>query len=114
MALGHQARSGEGAGGSLSVGPRNVDDAIAPLRVADRAERSFDPVEPEPDAGGAGRVFRACADRLPSLSYSVWRFRPPFDRLFRLSPSSPVRQVVYAYVRDESLTRALAEWAEPA
>lgn len=87
-----------------------------PARLAElqASFRNLVLIEPEPDAGGAGRVFRACADRLPSLSYSVWRFRPPFDRLFRLSPSSPVRQVVYAYVRDESLTRALAEWAEPA
>ncbi len=71
-------------------------------------------IEPEPAAGGAGRVFDACAERLPSLQYGVWRFRPPFDRLFRLSPSSPVRQVVYTYVQDTALTDALRAWAEPA
>jgi hypothetical protein len=68
-------------------------------------------IEPEPGAGGAGRVFAACAERLPRHDYGVWWFRPPFDHLFRLSPGSPVRQVVYAYVRDLAVTEALAEWA---
>ena len=71
-------------------------------------------IEPEPPAGGAGRVFDACARRLPGLEYSVWRFRPPFDRLFRLSPRSPVGQAVYAYVRDPHVTDALRAYAEPA
>ena len=69
-------------------------------------------IEPEPRAGGAGRVFEACARRLPGLAYSVWRFRPPFDRLFRLSPSVPTEQAVYAYVRDSRVTDALGAYAE--
>ena len=71
-------------------------------------------IEPEPSAGGAGQVFEACADRLSSFTYSVWRFRAPFDRLFRLSPGSPVRQVVYVYASDGRLTEALRRWADPA
>jgi len=71
-------------------------------------------IEPEPGAGGAGRVFEACARRLPGLCYSIWRFRPPFDRLFRLSASSPTEQVVYAYVRDDRVTDALGAYAERA
>jgi len=86
-----------------------------PSRLADLQGcfRNLLLIEPEPAAGGAGPVFAACADRLPSFSHSIWSFRPPFDQLFRLSPSSPVRQVVYAYVRDEAVTDALREWAEP-
>jgi hypothetical protein len=68
-------------------------------------------VEPEPGAGGAGRVFEACASRLPGLDYSVWRFRPPFDWLFRLCPSFPTEQAVYAYVRDPRVTDALGAHA---
>jgi len=71
-------------------------------------------IEPEPAAGGAGLVFAACAERLGAFPYSVWRFRPPFDQLFRLSPSSPVRQTVYAYAKDAAVTDALSRWAEPA
>ena len=71
-------------------------------------------IEPEPGAGGAGRVFEACARRLPGLDYSVWRFRPPFDRLFRLSPSFPTEQAVYAYIRDPRVTDALGAYAERA
>jgi hypothetical protein len=71
-------------------------------------------IEPEPSAGGAGRVFEGCADRLPSLTYSVWRFRAPFDQLFRLSPSSPVRQAAYVYASDARLTETLRRWADPA
>jgi len=71
-------------------------------------------IEPEPSAGGAGRVFEACAGRLPSFTYSVWRFRAPFDHLFRLSPGSPIRQVLYVYARDGRLTEALRRWADPA
>jgi hypothetical protein len=69
-------------------------------------------IEPEPRAGGAGLVFEACARRVPGLRYSVWRFRPPFDRLFRLSPSFPAEQAVYAYVRDSRVTEALGAYAE--
>ncbi len=59
-------------------------------------------IEPEPGAGGAGEVFDQCARRLADLEYSVWRFRPPFDQLFRLSPSEPTTQAVYAYTRDSA------------
>ena len=67
-----------------------------PERVAELARcfRNFAFIEPEPDAGGAGAVFDACARRLPDLAYGVWMFRPPLDQLFRLSPRSPVRQAV--------------------
>jgi len=86
-----------------------------PAKLADLAGsvRDILLIEPEPAAGGAGRVFEACARHLPGLEYGVWRFRPPFDRLFRLSPSSPARQVVYAYVRDRRVTDALRAYAEP-
>jgi len=70
-------------------------------------------IEPEPTAGGAGEIFEACARRLPEFSYSVWSFRPPLDRLFRLSPRHPTRQTVYAYVRDHRLLEALRAYAEP-
>src|SRR5262249_26072187 len=69
-------------------------------------------IEPEPDAGGAGGVFQSCAARLPGLDYGVWRFRPPFDQLFRLSASFPTHQVVYAYVRDARVTEVLGTFAE--
>ena len=71
-------------------------------------------IEPEPRAGGAGSVFEECARRLPGLRHSVWRFRHPFRRLFRLSPSAPTEQAVYAYVRDPRLTDALGAYAERA
>jgi hypothetical protein len=70
-------------------------------------------IEPEPIAGDTGAVFDACARRLPSMTYSVWRFRPPFDTLFRLSPGHPTHQSVYAFTRDERLTKALRQYAEP-
>jgi hypothetical protein len=63
-------------------------------------------------AGGAGAVFEACARRLPRLDASVWRFRAPFDRLFRLSPRSPTQQVVYAFTRDRAILDALRRYAE--
>ena len=68
-------------------------------------------IEPEPDAGGAGAVFETCARRLPDLGFGVWRFWPPFDRLFRLSPGHPTEQTVYAYVRDPVLTDVLGAYA---
>ena len=68
-------------------------------------------VEPEPSAGGAGAVFAACAGRLPGFAYSVWGFRPPFDRLFRLSPRFPTRQAVYAFTRDGRLLETLGVYA---
>ena len=71
-------------------------------------------IEPEPRAGGAGRVFEECARRLPGLRHSVWRFRPAFRRLFRLSPSAATEQVVYAYVRDARVTDTLGAYAERA
>ena len=45
--------------------------------------------------------------------YSIWRFRPPFDHLFRLSPHNPTRQVVYAFTRDASLLDGLRPYADP-
>ena len=68
-------------------------------------------IEPEPGAGGAGLVFDACAKGLPGFEYSVWTFRPPLDHLFRLSPSQPTRQAIYAYTRDPALLSALGEYA---
>ena len=68
-------------------------------------------IEPEPAAGGAGQVFDACAKRLGGLTYGVWAFRPPFDRLFRLSPGHPTRQVVYTFTRDAALLEPLRELA---
>lgn len=68
-------------------------------------------IEPEPGAGGAGLVFGACARSLPGFEYSVWTFRPPLDRLFRLSPSQPTRQAIYAYTKDPALLSALGEYA---
>ncbi|HKW90379.1 MAG TPA: hypothetical protein VJX92_00685 [Methylomirabilota bacterium] len=70
-------------------------------------------IEPEPTAGGAGEVFRACAQRLPGFQFGVWQFRPPFDALFRLSPRYPTRQTVYAFTRDPRLLDALGSYAEP-
>lgn len=69
-------------------------------------------IEPEPDAGGARAVFERCARALPRFAYSVWRFRPPFDRLFRLSPTEPVVQAVYAYSTDSRLLEPLAAYAD--
>jgi hypothetical protein len=69
-------------------------------------------IEPEPAAGGAGRVFETCARRLTDLRYGVWRFRSPFDRLFRLSASFPTEQVVYAYIRDPRVTETLGAYAD--
>ena len=68
-------------------------------------------IEPEPGAGGAGLVFDACAKGLPGFEYSVWTFRPPLDGLFRLSPSQPTRQAIYAYTKDPALLAALGEYA---
>jgi hypothetical protein len=68
-------------------------------------------IEPEPEAGGAGEVFDACARALVVFEYSVWKFRPPFDQLFRLSPSQPTQQAVYAYTRDPMLLTVLGEYA---
>jgi hypothetical protein len=70
-------------------------------------------IEPEPAAGGTGAVFEACARSLPDLAYSVWGFRPPLDRLFRLSPRHPARQMVYAFTRDRCLLDALRAYADP-
>jgi hypothetical protein len=70
-------------------------------------------VEPQPDAGGAGAVFQACARYLPDFESSVWGFRPPFDHLFRLSPRSTARQTVYAFTRDVGLLDALRDYADP-
>jgi len=69
-------------------------------------------IEPEPAAGGAGEVFGGYARALPAFEYSVWAFRPPFDRLFRLSPSEPTKQAVYAFVRDPAVLGPLRDWAD--
>jgi hypothetical protein len=93
---------------------RDLMLARFPEKVAELAVcfRNFAFIEPEPGAGGAGAVFDACARRLPDLEYGVWSFRRPFDQLFRLTPRSPVRQVVYTYTRDRGLVDALAPYAE--
>jgi hypothetical protein len=70
-------------------------------------------IEPEPSAGGAGDVFAECARRLPGFDFSVWEFRPPLDRLFRLSAWSPTRQTVYAFLREGRLGEALGAYARP-
>jgi len=86
-----------------------------PLKVAELAPhvRNFVFIEPEPSAGGAGAVFKACARVLPGLAASVWRFTAPFDQLFRLSPSAPTQQVVYAFTRDRAVVDALRPYAKP-
>ena len=70
-------------------------------------------IEPEPAAGGAGAVFAACARLLPDFAYSVWGFRPPFDRLFRLSPRHPARQTLYTFTRGGRLLDVLRAYAAP-
>ena len=87
-------------------------DAL-PAKLAELGDsvRNLLLIEPEPDAGGAGEVFAGCARRIPGRAFSVWRFRDPFDRLFRLSPGSPTEQVVYAYIRDPVVTDVLATYA---
>ena len=70
-------------------------------------------IEPEPAAGGSGALFQRCAERLADHHYGVWTFRPPLDSLFRLSPHLPTRQTIYALVRDDRLTTALREYADP-
>jgi hypothetical protein len=78
-----------------------------------RSVRNMIFIEPEPAAGGAGVVFAACAKRLPDFAYSVWAFRPPLDRLFRLSPRYSTRQAVYAFTREGRLLETLSEYAAP-
>ena len=70
-------------------------------------------IEPEPAAGGAGAVFAACARLLPDFAYSVWGFRPPFDKLFRLSPRHPARQTLYTFTRGGRLLDVLRAYAAP-
>ena len=86
-----------------------LPDAVA--RMRDWA-RNMTFIEPEPAAGDTGAVFAACAARLADFQYSVWAFRPPLDKLFRLSPRYPTRQTVYALTRDARLLGALAPYAE--
>jgi hypothetical protein len=69
-------------------------------------------IEPEPSAGMTGAVFEACTRRLPDHDYSVWGFRPPLERVFRLSPRHPCRQVVYAFTRDRRLLDELRAYAD--
>jgi hypothetical protein len=86
-----------------------------PAKVAELRDeaRNMIFIEPEPAAGGAGAVFAACARRLPDLAYSVWAFRPPFDRVFRLSARDATRQAVYAFTRDGRLLETLRAYAAP-
>jgi hypothetical protein len=86
-----------------------------PAKVAELGDglRNMIFIEPEPGAGGASAIFAACAGRLPGFLYSVWAFRPPFDRLFRLSPHFPTKQTVYAFTRDARLLETLASYAVP-
>lgn len=70
-------------------------------------------IEPEPAASDAGLTFAACARQLPEFAHSVWAFRPPFDSLFRLTPRSPTRQMVYAFVNDRTLLEPLRAYADP-
>jgi hypothetical protein len=104
------AKYGE-AGGEVA---RRLMLGRFPEKLAELAAcfRNFAFIEPEPDAGGAGAVFDAAARRLDGFDYSVWMFRAPLDQIFRLSPSSPVRQTVYAYTRDAALLQALAGYAD--
>ena len=85
-----------------------------PARLADLREcfRNMIFIEPEPSAGGAGEVFDRCARRLPNFQYSIWRFRPPFDQLFRLSPSEPTVQAVYAYTQDSARLAPLRAYCD--
>jgi len=48
-----------------------------------------------------------------AFDYGLWRFRAPLDSLFRLSPTAPTRQVVYAFTRDPRLLDALRSYASP-
>jgi hypothetical protein len=70
-------------------------------------------IEPEPSAGMTGAVFEACARRLPGHDYSVWGFRAPLERVFRLSPGHPCRQMIYAFIRDHRLLDELRAYADP-
>jgi hypothetical protein len=93
---------------------RLVEEAL-PARLAALSPciASYAFIEPEPTAGGAGRLFARCADRLPAFHHSVWRFRPPFDDLFRLSPYFPTRQTIYLFTRNNRLADALTPYATP-
>ncbi|OLB53704.1 MAG: hypothetical protein AUH99_01555 [Candidatus Rokubacteria bacterium 13_2_20CM_2_70_11] len=104
--------------GYLTLDPRELR-ALMHERFPRKLEELKDSVrnmvfiEPEPGAGGAGAVFDACARRLADRTYTVWKFRPPLDRLFRLSPRHPTRQTVYAFTRDGCLLDALRAYADP-
>jgi hypothetical protein len=84
-----------------------------PLKLAElsRSVRNMIFIEPEPEAGGAGAVFEACAARLGGFEHGVWNFRPPLDSLFRLSPRYPTRQCIYAFTMDPALLVALGTYA---
>ena len=89
-----------------------VEEALpARLAALSACIGSYAFIEPEPSAGGAGRLLARCADRLPGFQPSIWRFRPPFDDLFRLSPYFPTRQAVYLFTRNDRLTEALRSYA---
>lgn len=102
----------------LALGPRVLHSLMherfpEKLRELKDYVRNMIFIEPEPAAGGAGDVFADCAKRLPGFQASVWGFRPPFDRLFRLSPYSLTKQTVYAFTRDARLLDALRDYADP-
>ena len=92
---------------------RVVDEAL-PARLAALSPciASYAFIEPEPTAGGAGPLFARCAALLPTYHHTVWRFRPPLDNLFRLSPYFPTHQTLYLFTRNDRLADALLPYAE--
>jgi hypothetical protein len=104
--------------GYLALGPQvrhSLMHERFPEKLAELGDvtRNMIFIEPEPRVGGAGAVFEACARRLPEMAFTVWRFVPPFDGLFRLTPRHPTHQVVYAFTRDPAVLDALRSFAEP-
>jgi len=70
-------------------------------------------IEPTPAASGASAVSAASARLLPDFTYSVCGFRPPFDRLFRLSSRHPARQTLYTFTRCGRRLDVLRAYAAP-
>jgi len=50
---------------------------------------------------------------LTDFAYSVWGFRPSFDRLFRPSPRHPERQTLYTFTRCGRLLDVLRAYPAP-